>query len=451
MEPPRWNPPSGERDVGLGFYATNSPPVPGRIKATAEDFEVQEISSYPLPDPRGQYAVLRVRSRDWEQHELAQRIASRLGLAPHAISWAGTKDRRAVSERLFSYRGQPPDRELGLPDVTVLESYRARDGVVLGHHYGNTFAVRISDLGEPPEPVVGRFERCRDELRAIGGFANFFGLQRFGEVRPVTHLVGRDLVRGDPAAAVETYLTYLTGDADTLGAAARRQYALDHDAARAQRDFPPSFQFEKRLLDHLTRGHSPERALGSLSRELRKLFVHAYQALLFNRWLSERWAAGIPLDTPEAGDRLLRRGPDGTVRTLDPIPVSADNRPECRDMVARGRAVVAGPLVGYETVSETGPVGRLLEGILTAEGVAPRDFQLPKTPELASAGSWRPALVSLPPISFRGEEAAEHPDGHKLGIWVGFSLPKGSYATVLLREFLKAGAMPAGDGSNRPF
>ncbi|HEV2230642.1 MAG TPA: tRNA pseudouridine(13) synthase TruD, partial [Thermoplasmata archaeon] len=73
----------------MGFYATTTPPLPGRIKGSADDFEVREISSYPVPDPDGPFTVLSVRSSGWEQHELAERIAARLGLAPHALSWAG--------------------------------------------------------------------------------------------------------------------------------------------------------------------------------------------------------------------------------------------------------------------------------------------------------------------------------------------------------------------------
>ncbi len=447
----RWIPPLEDREIGLGFYASDTPPQIGRIKADASDFEVQEISSYPYPSATGEFTVLRVRSRDWEQHELAQRLAIRLGLAPHALSWAGTKDRRAVSERLFSYRGGPPSGPIDLPGASVLEAYRARDGVVLGHHYGNTFAIRISGLSNPGPEIVDRFRATVQQLVASGGFPNFFGPQRFGEVRPVTHRVGRDLVKGDPAAAVETYLSFLPEGGDSMGEEARREYALDHDAVRALRDFPPSFQFERRLLDHLARGHSPERALGALSRELRRLFIHAYQALLFNRWLVARNSEGWSLSEPRSGDHLLRMGPDGTVRTTDPIPVGSDNLTECRDLVARGRAAVAGPLVGFETPNEGGEVGHLIDRILEEEGVRSSDFALPKTPEMASAGSWRPAIVPMPPIAFRVDPDPSAAAGPGPAVWVRFSLPKGAYATVLLRELLKSGAQPPAVVSKQPF
>ncbi|MCI4349797.1 MAG: tRNA pseudouridine(13) synthase TruD [Thermoplasmata archaeon] len=433
-------PPTADLALGLGFYLTDTPPVAGVLKSDAEDFEVVEISAHPLPDPEGAFTILRVRSRDWEQHELAQAIASRLGLAPHALAWAGTKDRRAVSERLFSYRGPTPSASIDLPNASILEAYRARDGLSLGHLFGNSFDLRVTGLTGPAADAVRSFTQTRDELRRFGGFPNFFGPQRFGEVRPVTHLVGRSIVQGRPEEAVERYLSWLPDEGDALGAEARRSYAQHHDPARALAEFPPTFRFERRLLDHLARGHPPARALRALSHELRTLFVHAYQALLFNRWISGRASSGLSLFVPVPGDRILRIAPDGTISGAMAAQVEEDNRRECAELVERGRAVVAGPLVGYETPPIDGPSGELLEELLTIEGTTRDQFRSPGAPDLASRGGWRPVYVPTPPIAI-SESPARNPDANPSdGVRMRFSLPKGSYATVLLREFLKTGA-----------
>lgn len=434
-------PPLGERALGLEFYATLTPGAGGALKEHAEGFRVTEISAYPMPDPAGPFTVLRIASRNWEQHELAQRIAQRLGLPPHGLDWAGTKDRRAVAERLFSYRGAPPER-LDIADVQLLEAYRARSGLVLGHHYGNAFEILVPPGPETREQRAERFRATHEALRAARGFPNLFGPQRFGEVRPVTHEVGRALVRGDPAAAVELYLTATPDGPEAPGASARASYAEHHDPVRALREFPSHYRFERQLLDHLARGQPPERALRALSRELRLLFVHAYQSLLFNRWLSRRAAAGLSLDEPVPGDVLLRVARDGTVPGTHPIPVASDNLPEAIDLARRGRALLAGPLVGFETPIPDGPAGELLASLLAEEGARPEDFRLPRTPDVASKGSYRPLLVPLPPIAISDAEE---------GSWFRFALPKGSYATVLLREFTKLGAESASGESTRVF
>jgi tRNA pseudouridine13 synthase len=427
-----WEPPAAERELGIGFYGSRAPGVDGRLKASPEAFRVTEISSYPLPDENGPYVVLRLVSRDWEQHELAAAVAHRLALPPHSVQWSGTKDRRAVAERLFSYRGTLPGRDLGLRDVELIEAYRARDGLVLSHHYGNTFDLVVDALRAPTDESVVAFRAVDAELRTGPGLPNFFGPQRFGEVRPITHEVGRWIARGDLARAVDVYLADLPGTGTPgAGDEARRQYAGHHDPVRALREFPPEYRFERVLLDHLARGHPPERALRAFSRDLRTLFVHAYQSWLFNRWLTARHQRGIALDRPAPGDRIVRVARDGTARGTDSVPVAADNVAECAELVARGRAWVAGPLVGYDLGTATSPVDPVLQELLGAEGITPSNFRLPAAPDLASRGAWRPAVVTVPPIAIRAEGE---------GVRFGFALPKGCYATVLLREFLKHGA-----------
>lgn len=428
----------------MEFYLTRTAGVVGRTKGSPDDFRVTEISNYPLPDPTGEFVVLRVQSTDWEQHELSQAIARRLGLPAASVQWAGTKDRRAVAERLLSYRGPLPSADLGLPRVVVLDAYRARQGLVLGHHFGNAFAIRVSELGDPLPVALERFRSTALELRDLGHWPNFFGPQRFGEVRPVTHEVGRQLVRGNIEGAVETYLTARPpGTAAGTGDAARETYAETHDAVRALREFPREYRFERSILERIARGDPADRAFRALARELRLLFVHAFQALLFNRWLSGRHASGLPLDRPIPGDYLLRLGRDGTVRSQEGIPVLADNESECVELVRKGGALLAGPLVGYETPVPPGPVGELLERLLTAEGVERGMFRVPVAPDVASRGAWRPALLPTPPIGFAAEGD---------GIRFRFALPKGAYATVVLREFLKIDAEPAErSGSTRGY
>lgn len=414
----------------MGFYLSRSPGAPGRLKASDDEFRVREVSSYPPPDPAGPYTVLRLESRGWEQHELAEAVARRLGLPRRSIAWSGTKDRRAVSERLFSYRGPAPTEDLGLPGVTVQEAYAAREGLVLGRHYANAFEVHVRGLEDPAASVVA-YRAVERELRDAGGFPNFFGGQRFGEVRPVTHEVGRRIVRGDLAGAVEVYLIGrpLAGT-EGAGDAARASFAAHRDPRKALAEFPAEYRFERSILERLARGDGPERALRALPYELRRLFVHAYQSHLFNRYLTGRYAAGLPLASPQVGDAVVRLGRDGTWRGGDTAPVTADNLVECSDLVRRGRALVAGPLVGVATrLPSSGPL-ELVRRILDEEGVTPASFSVPSAPELASEGTWRPLLAPLPALALE-------PDAS--GVWFRFSLPKGTYATVMLREFLKDG------------
>lgn len=437
MANPRFWPPEEERAIGLEFYVTASPPVSAGFKISPGDFVVEEISSYPRPVPDGPFTILRVESRDWEQHELSERLAQRLGLPPHSLGWAGTKDRRSISVRLLSYRGSPPEHELHLPGVRIVDAYRARDGLVLGHHYGNAFRIRLASNGS--DRILEPLQTALGELREGGGFANLFGPQRFGEVRPITHVVGRWIVKGDLDKAVDTYLLAHPGVPGTVGYDARVSFSEHRDPARALREFPPAFRFERKLLNHLASGHSSERALRALSRELRTLFVHAYQAQIFNRWVSRRFLRGISLLDPRPGDHLLRVARDGTIPGVRSVPVGSDNLAECTEWARGGHARLAGPLLGFETpLNPTDPDPFLAE-ILKEEDLAPSDFFLPQTPDLASKGSWRPVWIPLPPIGMREAPGELESTDSSPSVWLTFALPKGVYATVLLREILKPG------------
>ncbi|MCI4363578.1 MAG: tRNA pseudouridine(13) synthase TruD, partial [Thermoplasmata archaeon] len=244
---PRPAPPPADAELGLRCYASTTPGTGGRLKASAEDFEVREISAYPMPDEQGPFTILRIESRMREQHALVGSLGRAFGLPPGAIAWAGTKDRRAITEQLISLHAAPIDAgRLELPGVRVLDAYRARTGLVLGHHYGNAFRLRICDVPLGAGEALLRIEATLEELRARGGIPNYFGPQRFGEVRPVTHLVGRALLHGDVAGAVELYLAAELGAESGPGAEARRAYRDHHDAKRALEQFPRAFLFERR-------------------------------------------------------------------------------------------------------------------------------------------------------------------------------------------------------------
>ena len=94
------------------------------------------------------------------------------------------------------------------------------------------------------------------------------------------------------------------------------------------------------------------------------------------------------------------------------------------------------PLIGYKLGPSTGKQGEIEKKILEEEGVEPHNFRVSSMPEISSKGGLRTALTQL--IDFKMEKPArnDHNPGTKI-IRLSFMLRKGSYATIVLREFMK--------------
>lgn len=191
----------------MKYYITGPLCTGGRLKQEAEDFVVTEISSYPKPADDGKFTIAKVVSKNWETNRLVRLMGRQLNVGREKIGFAGTKDKKAVTTQLMSFQC-PPEAvgRINLQDVEVSEPYTSRRGIQIGDLIGNRFDIRVRDpdvSGTELEEVLGS---VTSEIVRAGGYPNYFGVQRFGVVRPITHKVGELIVRGDIEGAVKTYV-----------------------------------------------------------------------------------------------------------------------------------------------------------------------------------------------------------------------------------------------------
>jgi len=434
-----------ERAVGIERFVSDADGVGGRIREEDADFRVREIERFdaePVDADPGAYPYLVVRAtlRGWDTNDFARRLSDALGISRERVSWAGTKDKHAVTTQLFSLRKVDAEALDGLDvrgvDLDVVG--RAGRGLEFGDLAGNAFEITVRGAERPENAAA-----VREELEAFGGGApgtvgvpDFFGQQRFGSHRPVTHEVGLAVVRGEWEAAVRAYVAnpYETEPADTRRA---RREAADRFEARDWRGvveaLPRRLGFERAMANRLAErgGDAPEdfrAALEAVPSNLQRLFVNAAQSYAFNRILSERLERGLPFDRPVAGDVVCF---SETVAGLTVPDTDREQRVTERrvETVARhcerGRAFVTAPLVGTETELGDGEPGEIEREVLDDLDLSPADFDLPG--EFGSTGTRRPTLVRTDLDVSVADDA----------VTFEFSLPKGSYATVVLREFLK--------------
>ena len=421
-----------ERDVGIEGYLTSTPGLGGTIKASADDFVVDEISSPPTPAIDGRYTIVALRVRNWETNRLVRELARALHISRRRIGFAGTKDKRALTTQLFSFENVPPEtiKALRMKDVEVLDVSRSGRPLEIGDLVGNRFQIVVRDLTVAVNRVNSIAEETARQIRSFGGFPNFFGIQRFGSVRAITHVVGRHIVRGEFKEAVQTYVANPIEGEGSESYEVRAALRDTGDVHAALRSYPKSYGFEKAILNRLaSRPDDYVAALQVLPFNLLLMFVHGYQSYLFNRVLSERLRRGLPIHEPVAGDLVLpadRRGLPDRDRTID---VTCDNLDRVADRCREGKAWVSAILFGSESEFAGGEVGQIEKEIVATEGLRPEDFIIPDIPRISSKGSRREILAPLHDFSIR-------PTAGELNL--SFASSRGSYATCLVREFTKA-------------
>lgn len=429
-----------ERDLGMSWYATETPGIGGFLRREPGDFVVEEEPAGPWGDT-GPYLVLRLTKRNWEQQRLVKELARALGISHRRISWAGTKDRRAVTTQFITIHGIEPEavERIALPEVSLEVVGRSPHAIALGELRGNRFGIRIRDCD--PEDLedrvagvthagaagVPRSESPNTGLPPSdfpkGGFPNYYGIQRFGVIRPVTHLVGEQILRGDLEGAVMAYIgaPFPAEPEEIRGA--RGAFSRDRDVKEALRGFPVRFTFERAMLHHLDgRPGDYAGALRALPPRLLSMFVSAFQSFLFNTLLSRRCARGIPLGEPAPGDRLIfANGREDLV--------TAGNLGAAALQVSRRRAGIGLFVPGSGARPADGQDGDPAWQLLGEIGISPDDFAAASRLVSASyAGVTRPvALTAGIESSIAGSD-----------VILGFFLGPGQYATTVCREFMKA-------------
>ncbi|MHA1710582.1 MAG: tRNA pseudouridine(13) synthase TruD [Candidatus Freyarchaeota archaeon] len=441
-----------EEEIGILFFMTDTPGVGGRLRVRLEDFIVEEVT----PEGRilrfgmeekggggveekggGDYCVFVVeRYGGYDTFETVRVLARALGVSRKRFSYAGVKDKRAVAvQRMSVWRVDPERlRRVRVKGLTIREVCRSSEKVRLGGLLGNRFKVNVREVRLPLYRAEERVVRIIEELKSKGGMPNFYGHQRFGVVRPLTHVVGLKILRGDYEGAAMDFLAKVYPLEGEDAKDARAHLLETGDFKEALRRFPERLRYERAMLNHLV--NSPRDYVGAfrrLPRGLTRMFIHAAQSYIFNLTLSLRKREGLPLNTVLEGDyaAILLRGVPSTF-----IKVDGGNVEKVRALISKGRAALALPVVGYDTViPPDSPSRKLVEEVLSKVGVTMEMFRVPSMPELAARGGFRTALVN--PQALSVARVSRDKVGGGVMVRLVFTLPKGSYATCLLREVMK--------------
>ena len=438
-----------ERMLGIETYASKSLGISGKIRWFPEDFVVEEImadgskaevqpAETPQPIGEGHYLICVLVKRDWDTLRAVRKVARRMGISHKRVQIAGIKDAKALTAQHISIRGVTSERvsRVKIKDIELRPMRFSNEKVYSRLLFGNKFHTLIRAISHSSSLTERRVKNVQSELSSLGGFPNFFGHQRFGTIRPLTHLVGGCLVRGNLEEAALTYLAQPSSHEHPESREARQQLRDTQDFKEALRIFPTFLRYERLMLTHLTR--QPGDFLGAfrtLPLKLRRLLIQAYQSFLFNKFLSQRMKLGVGLNEPQVGDYAVHMDSHG-LPTTKFAQVTSQSISTVKKACEEDGMRVAIPLVGYKQQPSDGVQGEIEREILEAENVAPQDFYVSSIPETSAPGVVRTILASITDFSVE-ETSRDSESPRKRKMDLSFTLHRGSYATVLLREFMK--------------
>ena len=427
---------TGQHIVGSESFLSKTSGIEGKLRKDPEDFEVEEIVSIPgrshwiwmQKNSNGKHSIVEIKAKNWDTHVLVKELSRKLNISQKAIGFAGTKDKRAITTQHFSLRvAKEKIPTLDLENIDITFKHKSIKPIRLGNLVGNKFKIKIANTVNSRENI----DNILSELR--GFFPNYFGVQRFGTVRPITHIVGEKIVRGDYEGAVFDYLTI---DSPNFAGVEGREYLLKtRDFTKSIDKFPAHMLFERQLLGHLSRNEGDfTGAILQLPESLSKMLVHGYQSLIFNKVLDLRMKEGIDAFLPQIGDLVMPAdgygGPDQRVT----IEVTERNQAKLSKRCREGKAWIAGLLPGANSNFSNGIQGELERQVMEELDVKFEDFIIDDMPDLSSYGMYRPLFQKYNDIEL------EFDSGDPI---FSFWLHKGTYATSFLREIMKSSDVTA--------
>ena len=431
----------------MDAYATETEGLGGTIKQSIDDFVVEEvlvdgskanvtgivagkvIGSSPN---KQRFLLCLMVKRNWDTFIATKNVAKSLGIDAKRVQFAGIKDARAITAQHITLENISPEEaaKIDIKDVKVTPIGYVREMLSLFYLLGNNFTITIRNIAVPESVAKDRVEQSIQELTTLGGIPNYFGHQRFGTTRPITHFVGKALAQGQFEDAAMLFLAKPSPHEHPTSRQARQQLEDTHDFKWASENYPKQLRFERMMLNYLAA--NPTDYVGAFQRlppKLLALFVQAHQSYLFNRFLSERLKHGLPLNEAVVGDFVVGVERSGLPMTSMDKMVTEANLAQVNASVKVGKLRVALPIFGMRQKISSGVMGELERKVLASENISDGPVLLNELSRVGGKGGLRTALT--PVRAFRLLSASENM------VQVNFMLLRGCYATILLREIMK--------------
>jgi tRNA pseudouridine13 synthase len=381
-----------------------------KLKSLPDDFEVEELSDFPLKG--GSFAVYLLTKKSLGTPEAITAVAARWNIPRHAISYGGLKDKHAVTRQWVTIQ-RGPRHDLKQENFTL--AYQGQADRSFGPHdiAANRFHVVMRNLTEraAADIVAQREGVARD------GVPNYFDDQRFGSLGASGEFIAKPWCLGDYERALWLALAEANPH-DRPGDKAEKETIRElwGKWIECKAALPKSSRrsIVTYLCDHPTRFRE---ALALMRQDMRSLWLAAFQSDLWNLILSA-W---------------LQQHVDQS--QLFSVPLATANVPFFSELTDAERTLLAGtplPLPSARLKLEPGPFLTLYEQVLADEGLSLRELRVKYPRDAFFSKGERAALLIPRELRIHAGDDDVYPGRHR--VTLQFVLPRGCYATILVKR-----------------
>ena len=381
--------------IGISVYSTKFEGIGGKIRTSSENFKVSEVisdKSLKLISEQSDYAVYKLKKKNIDTNHALSDIFRKKGLRLKAL---GLKDASAITEQFVcsNNKGMSIDNyvssKYSLQKIGYVKKTLSKKDMI-----GNHFKIKIVDG-----------KKTLSEFKEEDRILNFYGYQRFGSKRAVTHLIGKAILQKNFEKAVELILSFRS-PYDSKENNEIREKLIDKSNFEKYFDqVPPQMDIERLVLREMIDSGDSQKSIRQVPLSLRRFYIQAYQSFLFNHTLSFAFSDGENLFKAQEGD------------------VCFDFKGIIGKYLKGSDQRLAIPFVGYSYYKKT-RFDYQISKILASEEISPRDFFIKEMQEVSNEGGFRQAAISCSDYSSEGNT-------------LEFTLSRGSFATILLREIMK--------------
>jgi tRNA pseudouridine13 synthase len=400
--------------AGMECYCTKFAGIKGTIKETNEEFQVSEIIDYTFLKPpyfssvqnnEHKFPLYLLEKHNIDSNHAVIEIKKQSGLKLRIM---GIKDAKAETSQYASCeqtKNLPRDIITPKTKLTLLGFLRtplSKSALI-----GNSFKIKINQTSD---------NNIHPFLSELNKIANFYGLQRFGSERMVTHLVGKALLERNYNKSIEYLLSYTSKYDSKFSKDIREKSRDPKNYQKLIKILPKGMDLERLILNTLVKGKDSVAVIRSIPINIRRLFVQAYQSYIFNKCLSNALLCNEDIQKCKDGDLCFEIEKPlvfGKIRKFrEGVDSNNDVTPAIR-------------LVGYNYQPGKNRFDHITKRILADENISPTAFYLKDLQELSLQMGFRQTSLCCSEFSHFGM------------LELLFKLPKGSYATTLLRELIK--------------